>query len=242
MYRIGVICILASFLALPTRAQEPIPLVTGKGAALVTFGFGSLRLNEFNDFIEDRERLLQSYGVPLEWETMRTGFEFGGALAYRATDYVGFGLEGNYQFKSNDTRFSDITGKLIDVMKVQFFEFDFFLDFWIPQAPHYNLGLHVGRGFGSFRDDVEYTDNTTPANSFEYDDEFTGEGMTSGVFIGYRKPYGQGAQLMAKIGYRMRDIGELEKNGRPVVDLLGDPISFDFSGFYARIGLGLNLF
>jgi hypothetical protein len=203
-------------------------------------GFGTQSLGDVNGAIEDDERVFQGAGIPVSFDTFGPAVDLGGGLVHQISETIGLGAELGYQTSSVDNRYSDTSGSFSDAFDLEVLDITGVLQFWVPSARGLLFGTKIGVAFGAAREEVHFRNFNTPSNSFDRSGDWDGIGFVAGAFTGYDFALSQDVQLMLHAGYRYRNLGEFSNgsNGQPPSDNAGQPIDFDFSGFYSRVGFG----
>jgi hypothetical protein len=111
-------------------------------------------------------------------------------------------------------------------------------------------GLTIGAGFSSLDESVIYEDTGRNGPPIATEGTFTGSALVSSLFVGARWPLAAGLEVYARGGYRLANLGEMRGKYRGDISdvsyppasvyqsLAPPPFNFDFSGPFARAGLG----
>jgi hypothetical protein len=225
--------------------------IPAKGATSVYgfMGYGTQALGDVNAAIEDDEAAFQGAGIPVNFETFGGAIDFSGGVVHQVGNSIGLGVELGYQGNSIDNRYTDVSGSYSDAVDLRIVDVTGVLQFWVPAAPGLLFGTNVGAGFGSAKDEFHLVDYNNSANDTDYVGEWSGVGLSAGAFAGYHFALGKSAQLLLHSGYRYRNLGEFSGEANspqwgsstaPPSDNAGQPLDFDFSGFYTRLGFGFS--
>ena len=210
-------------------------------------GYTTQSLTELNAAIEDDERIFHSFGIPVSWDTFGGALEYGAELDLMVSEVTSLGASVGVQGSDVNNLYSDWSGSVSDKMHLKVIDVSGTLTFWLPSSPGMHIGISGGVAFGSADSRTRLTIYDDPGSSFDLDAEFSGKGLSLGVFGGYQARLGATGLVSLKAGYRHRKLGEFDGRVCSVGDGCADdsasnnsgqPLDFDFSGFYLRAGVG----
>jgi hypothetical protein len=204
-------------------------------------------LGEVKDEIEVFENLLQSLGLPAEFSGPGMAMEAGGGVAFNFGSGFSMGAEGSYQTSSLNNRAESFDGTLSDIRDFDVVDISGVLQYEVPKAKGLYFGVSAGVANGSYEQRSRIRVTTDPASNLEITTAADGSGPSIGLYAGYRTDRGKGTYLLIQAGIRYRKIDEMSGTARSpqlgyaegvLLNSDGDPLGFDFSGIYLRIGLG----
>lgn len=221
-------------------ASNRISRIPAKGATNMYgfLGFGTQALADLNSAIEDDESVLQGAGIPVNFDTFGPAIDLGGGIVHQVSETIGLGIELGYQRSSVNNRYSDVSGSYSDAVDLEILDVTGALQFWVSSAPGLLFGTNVGVGFGAVKDELHLRNFSNASNNVNGTGQWSGAGFIAGVFGGYHFTLSQSTRLLLHAGYRYRNLGEFDGGSGPPSDNAGQPLDFDFSGFYSRLGLG----
>jgi len=234
-----------------------------KGRIMLYGSFGGARWGGMNGN-PDPEKFPESYGVNdvlrLFEDDLRQDFilanydvfvsspDLGVGLLWQIGGRISLGAEYSYKKKTltNDT-FAEDGGRLLDVVDTWEKDLQFQVYFW----PGIDDGIFIGGGGGMgwmwARQEITLTEPDTETQQAVGD--WTASNPVFGAFAGYHFNFILGLHLMVKGGYNWLFMGMPEgseqlKTGGTVedFDLPLNNVDWDYSGFFARIQLGIGFF
>jgi len=202
-------------------------------------GYATQTLTEVNDAIE--------FNIPVQWDTFGGALEYGAELDVMVSDVASIGAALGIQGSEVNNAYSDWSGAAVsDKIKLKVIDVSGTLAFWPPSTPGLYFGVSGGLAFGSADSEFRFTIYDDPSSDIVLDGEFSGNGLSLGIFGGYQAPIAESGLFFVKAGYRHRKLGEFDGRacspGYGCVDAsasnnAGQPLDFDLSGFHIRAGV-----
>ncbi len=246
----AVLVVLAAAAATPHNSAAQVPDSAPRAAFRFGVGWGLQDLGDLNKGIEDDERIFHSYGIPVDWDTFGGALEISGGADVWVTDAISLGATVGLQQSSVQNLYSDISGSVSDNIDLKLVDVSATLTFWAPAAQGLFVGASLGKAFGWADSRTKLRIYGEPSSNIDLDGEFSGEGLSVGVFLGYQGKMGKNGLIYGMAGYRHRNLGEFDGTlctpSGECVDAkpsnnAGQAMDFDFSGLYIRGGFGLAL-
>ncbi|MCK4412653.1 MAG: hypothetical protein KAY32_03830 [Candidatus Eisenbacteria sp.] len=243
------ICLLTLVVA-GTTAGAQQQQIHPKGYLHLSLGYATQALGEVNDAIEDDEQIFRSLGVPLSWDTFGGALEFGGGLEFMVSETVSLGASVGIQKSSVNNVYSDYSGSFSDKADLRVIDVSGTLTLWPPTSRGLFLGASMGVAFGKANSETRFRVYSDSDYDLDVEGEFTGKGLSLGVFSGYQGRIGRTGLLFVKAGYRHRNLGEFDGEfcspqvgcwDTEAQNNAGQALDFDFSGFYLAGGVGFAL-
>jgi hypothetical protein len=215
-----------------------------------SLGYGAQSLGQLNDAIRRQEEILKSAGLPVEWETFGGALDLGGELGITLLPVLSIGIGVNHQRNEVRNSYSDLSGSLSDDLKLTIWEVTSNVTLWAPGVRGLFFGGNAGFGIADWTSLTILRVVNDPSADFTLKVQANGSNFVGGLFAGYEMNFAAGPLVFGKIGYRFRRIGEFEGTAQTpefggipgrVLDPSGQPISFDFSGFYVFVGFGISV-
>lgn len=210
----------------------------------VSLGYGGQSLKDINTDIKDDEQLIQSLGIPVNFNTFGGALDIGFELGYHISPVVSLGACLNYQGNKITDSYSDVTGSLSIERSASIVNIMGNIGLWLPAAPGFHFGIGGGIGIGNAGLDLRFADFTDPTNNLQTDGNWNGNGFIAEGFTGYRLHLAPAFNLLFRGGYRYRNLGQfsgsiqslqLGNSMGPYQNNAGQPLDFDFSGLYFGI-------
>jgi len=237
---IGIVLALSS-LALPSAEAQPAFYVRAG------VGIASQSLGDWNDDIRNEEELLQSAGLPADFETMGPGFPIMGEIGLRITELVRVGLLVSHQWGDAKNSLADPSGSLGIDRRASATTIAGTIAGSVGSAG-FLLGADLGVALGSAEYELHFRDFADPANDLDIDGEWDGNAFSGAVYLGFDRGVG-GPSMFARLGYRFQNLGKLDGGYTspqlgvmpgPPLNLEDQPMDTDTSGVFLLVGIGFG--
>ncbi len=236
------------YFSLGTNAISQPQTLSNTFSTTVSLGYGGQSLKDINADIMDDEQLLQSFGIPVGFNTFGGALDLGFELGYHISPIVSLGACLNYQGNKITDSYSDFSGSLSIERSVNIFNIMGNIGLWLPTVPGFHFSVGAGIGIGKAGLDLRLADFFDPRNNLQTDGNWNGNGFVAEGFTGYRVHLAPAFNLLFRGGYRYRNLGQfggsiqslqLGNTVGPYQNNAGQPLDFDFSGFYFVTGLSV---
>lgn len=218
-------------------------------------GIATQSLKDWNDRNDFFDSGLEFFGIPGQVHGFGRAIPYGGELSYRLWRRVWVGVATSQQEATASNRVNDTVGLItadteeLGIPGTYTERFDLSLKqvmvvvgFEIPGTSVFtwgNLGYGFAEGEGrfSFRGDAD----PRPSRDFDVQTTWDGNAMVGGLAVGLRRELGGRLLVRTSVGYQAASMGELDSPLGPPLNILGEPMETDFSGFWLSAGIGLVL-
>jgi len=245
----GISLILLATPTLGLSQTDDVQVSIGKSMTVSFFvGVGTQALGDVNDNIEAVETQLKQQGFQTEFEKFSSVvFDLGGEFDYRLTETVSVGGTVNAQWNGAGSTATSATERETSESDLLYLDLTVAASYWFPSVPGLCAGVNAGYGRTYLDQALSFRDSAAPANDFDAKGEWDGSGFVFGAFAGYERYLKEYLTVYGKAGYQRRDMGtlaggwtssQLGDNSNPPTDVNGNPLEFDLSGFYFRVGVG----
>jgi hypothetical protein len=186
----------------------------------------------------------------VEFETFGGAPDFGLGFSFGASKNMSIGLEVGRQTSGVAIGYVDEFTLIASVLSLRVLEIAGTIEYRLPQVVGLSVGGTAGIGIGNAEQASHYQDFVDPSNNENSFSDWDGTGFSGGAFVGYSLPLSHRTTVFARTGYRSRNLGkfwgttqsdQLGDGPTEPVDNAGNPVEFDFSGAYARVGIALHV-
>ena len=214
-----------------------------------TFGLTTIAADDLDKVYESIEDWLGRNGLASDFSGPSNGIDLSAGVRQEFHPWMSFGVEFGMTFDNLTNNATNPTVDYINHADSRVAEFLGLLEFHPPGAPLLHFGGGAGYAIGSheFSEELMIDLDNQPPDFYTSLLDANGSGPVYMLFIGVENPNPTGVILMARVGFRYRNLGEFTgefyeddaKVGEGTVyGPDGVPLEFDFSGVFAHIGIG----
>lgn len=230
----------------------PVQLISQTNIMLnFNAGYASVNMEDVNKDMEDTYDLLRTANINASKpEEVNGGLFVDGSFGIKINKLI-FGVSASYINANGNITYSDITGSLEEEYKLSTIELMGFVGVNLPITEILSFEFRGAAGYGLAK--VDYTGAASFFNNTSQN--INNEGELSGGYFSGRLSGGfvfdlSGVLLNTMFGYRIANAGELEGdftenglsvNDRPLYNVRGNAIEFDYSGIFFAGGISIIL-
>ena len=211
-------------------------------------GIATQSLKDWNDRNDFFDSGLEFFGIPGQVHGFGQAIPYGGELSYRLWRRVWVGVATSQQEAIASNRVNDPVGLIIPGVPGTYTErFELSLrrvmivvGVEIPGTSVFTWA-NLGYGFADAESRSSFRANAEPSLNFDTQNTWDGNAMVGGLAIGLRRELGGRLLVRTSVGYQAANMGELDGPLGPPLNILGEPMETDFSGFWLSAGIGLVL-
>lgn len=213
------------------------------------FGLTTLAADDLERVFEAIEDDLGGTGLAADFSAPSNGIDLSVGARQVVHPWISIGIEGGFTFDTVSNNSTGVQVSYNNHADSRIGEVLGILELHPPSVPL----LHFGAGFGyatashTFKQDLFVDPEGAPPEFYDTRLEADGGGTMWTIFAGIETPDPTGFFLMARAGYRGRNLGAFEGTyyeddvligEGTVVGADGSELEFDFSGVYLHIGIG----
>ncbi|UCG53212.1 MAG: hypothetical protein JSW58_06560 [Candidatus Latescibacterota bacterium] len=214
-------------------------------------GIGTQFLNDVDDATKEYEKIFTDAGIAADFESFGPVLDLAFEVGYRYSQSISTGLAFSYQGNSVDNDVSGFSFAFSDRLELFIVDITGDVSYWPAIARGLFFGVNGGVGYCEVDEKLAFRDVLFPGNDFDLTGKWEGFGPVFGIFAGFEFGTSSRTTLFSKAGFYYRNFGSLdgdvtvsalgidETTKEPKTNRAGEPVDFDFSGFYLKVGVGV---